>query len=108
MTIASLFENVIRTKSELDHTQATQPSGTHGLATELQNKLENLQANEVHTCTADFANRLTKCRTISMSRELFWQMLAPEPQIYELIEDMSTRMAQMTTSFNGMTENIFR
>ena len=54
MTIASLFENVIRAKSELGHIQETQLRITQGLAREL---LENLQkANEVYTCKADFTN----------------------------------------------------
>lgn len=55
-TIARVFENLIRAKSELDYIQENQLSRTHNLATELQNKLENLQANEVHTLVEAFGS----------------------------------------------------
>ena len=55
-TIARVFENLIRAKSELDYIQENQLGRTHNLATELQNKLENLQANEVHTLVEAFGS----------------------------------------------------
>lgn len=55
-TIARVFENLIRANSELDDMQGSRISRTHGLATELQNKLENLRANEVHTLVEAFGS----------------------------------------------------
>lgn len=54
MTIARVFENLVRANSEFDSIQGSQQRRTHGMATELQNKLEKLQSNEVHTLVEAF------------------------------------------------------
>lgn len=47
MTIARIFENLVRANSEFNKIQGSQLHQSHDLATDLKTKLEKLQDNEV-------------------------------------------------------------
>lgn len=56
MTIARIFENLVRANSEFDKIQGRQLRESHGLATDLKTKLEKLQDNEVDGLFAAFGS----------------------------------------------------